>query len=420
MGPGHRQPDGLRLRGDARLLAEPLHDRLHRRRRLAGLAELARSASSTTSATPTSSPAKSSTSARRTGAAWSTSRCAGRTSATRSPARPRPPSPCPSREHGPVRLPEPPADLQAQARRHARAAPRDRRRAQGQGRRGEPGTDGDLAAQVQAWVEANWDTVAHGARVVAAPGRRRLCLPDLAPRTGRLGCVATRRHDGRRRAGAQQGHRARRWAPWRRTLAAPTLLEHATETQRIEAGATDRHGRGGLVPALQRARLRVGPGQCRDTGRARRGRVGRHGPEGVELLGRLGGLRHAAGPDRRRRAQARGHHVLRDRHEAARDRGTAAQADERRVQLLRGLPDGGPSPGRPGHRRGQRGLAGGAVDAVPRAQLRGRRRTAGTGDGPLGIRGRPRPQGGRGARSGPRRWPRPARAPSAPGPCRPS
>ena len=38
VGPGHRQPDGLRLRGDARLLAQPLHDRLHRRRRLAGVA----------------------------------------------------------------------------------------------------------------------------------------------------------------------------------------------------------------------------------------------------------------------------------------------------------------------------------------------------------------------------------------------
>ena len=38
LGAGHRQPDGLRLRGDARLLAQPLHDRLHGRRRLAGLA----------------------------------------------------------------------------------------------------------------------------------------------------------------------------------------------------------------------------------------------------------------------------------------------------------------------------------------------------------------------------------------------
>ena len=142
------------------------------------------------------------------------------------------------------------------------------------------------------------------------------------------------------------------------TLAAPTLLEHATEAQRIGAGAAHRDRRGGLVPALQRARLGIGPGQRRDTGRARRGRVGRHRPEGVELRGGLGGLRHAAGPDRRRRAQARRHHLLRHRHEAARDRGAAAQADERRVELLRGLPDRGPGPRRPRHRRRSTGAGG--------------------------------------------------------------
>ena len=53
VGPGDRQPDGLRLRGDARLPAVALRHRLDGRRRLARAAELARSASSTTSATPT-------------------------------------------------------------------------------------------------------------------------------------------------------------------------------------------------------------------------------------------------------------------------------------------------------------------------------------------------------------------------------
>ncbi len=87
VGAGDRQPDGVRLRGDARLLAVALRHRLDGRRRVARARSRARSASSTTSATPTSSPARSSASGWRTAAASSTSRCVARTSAARSPAR---------------------------------------------------------------------------------------------------------------------------------------------------------------------------------------------------------------------------------------------------------------------------------------------------------------------------------------------
>ena len=64
------------------------------------------------------------------------------------------------------------------------------------------------------------------------------------------------------------------------------------------------HRRGDLVPAVQRARRRERPRVARDPGRARRRRVGRQRPEGVEHARAHGRPRDARRPHRPRRAQA--------------------------------------------------------------------------------------------------------------------
>ena len=68
--------------------------------------------------------------------------------------------------------------------------------------------------------------------------------------------------------------------------------------------------RGDLVPALQRARLRVRPGVARHPGRARRRRVGRERPEDLDVARPALEARHPHRPHRPRRAEARGHLVL--------------------------------------------------------------------------------------------------------------
>ena len=101
-------------------------------------------------------------------------------------------------------------------------------------------------------------------------------------------------------------------------------------------------GRARGLPALLRARGRLGPGQPPDQGRARRRRVADHGPEGVDL-GRAV-LRHRRDhlPDRPRPAQAQGPDRLHRRHASARRGDPAAAPDDRRRQLQRGLLQRGP------------------------------------------------------------------------------
>ncbi len=97
------------------------------------------------------------------------------------------------------------------------------------------------------------------------------------------------------------------------------------------------HGRGDLVPAVLRAgrrfRLRrpVGPR------RARRRRVDRQRPEGVDDAGPHLTLGPARGAHRPRRPEARRPHRVRRRHARAGRRGPPAAPDDRRGRVQRGL-----------------------------------------------------------------------------------
>ena len=86
----------------------------------------------------------------------------------------------------------------------------------------------------------------------------------------------------------------------------------------------DRPQRGGLVPALQRAGRRFRPRLAGHQGRARRRRLGRHRPEGVDHVGAPLRLGRAPGPHRRRRAEAPGAHLLPHRPAPAGRRGPPA------------------------------------------------------------------------------------------------
>ena len=124
---------------------------------------------------------------------------------------------------------------------------------------------------------------------------------DVAARARRTGHRQRRRpcdRDGARSAaadpaesvGAQQ--RRRRAVQPRHRRTAPALP------------SADRAQRGEVVPAVQRTRRGIRPRVACDQGGARRRRLGGLRPEGLDHMGRRGGLRDPAGPHRSRPAQA--------------------------------------------------------------------------------------------------------------------
>src|SRR5688500_9272932 len=70
------------------------------------------------------------------------------------------------------------------------------------------------------------------------------------------------------------------------------------------AAPAARHQRGDLVPAVQRAGGGLRRGRARDQGGARRRRMGRQRPEGMDDAGAHLEVGHVDGPHRSRRAQA--------------------------------------------------------------------------------------------------------------------
>ena len=76
----------------------------------------------------------------------------------------------------------------------------------------------------------------------------------------------------------------------------PTIMRHGTPEQQRTAPAADRPRRGHLVPGLQRAGRRLGPGVAADRGPARRRRVAGLRPEDLDLVRHHGPVVLPAGP----------------------------------------------------------------------------------------------------------------------------
>ena len=147
----------------------------------------------------------------------------------------------------------------------------------------QPVTPGAVRDEVRAWLAENWDPERPLARV--APR----CWPTRAGR-----CPSwPREWYGRGLPGAGRRRRRRgvRAPPARSAppvgagigLAAPTILAHGSDAaEGARCLRADHHRRGHVVPAVQRAGQRLRPGRAHHPGGARRRRVGRQRPEGVE------------------------------------------------------------------------------------------------------------------------------------------
>ena len=199
-------------------------------------------------------------------------------------------------------------------------------------------------------------------------GRRGLGVPGLAERLVR---ALPARRPGR--AGDTRTDHRGSPRPGRRSRRGPGRSgAHRARHRRAQEGVhqAHRHRRDHLVPAVQRAGCGLGPGRAGHPGRGGRGRVAGDGAEG--LVDRSGdrGLRAAAGPHRRQRAQAPGHHLLRATDAPAGCRGAPAAADERARLVQRGIPGPGEGPGRLPDRGAGRRLDGRAVDPRARAPPR--------------------------------------------------
>ena len=110
----------------------------------------------------------------------------------------------------------------------------------------------------------------------------------------------------------------------------PTIMAHGTPEQKKRYLEPMLRARRGLVPALQRAGRRLRPRRpAHHRGEGRR-RLDHQRPEDLDhrrALLRLGHDRHAHRSDA---PEARRHHLLHRRHEGARHRDPADQADQRR------------------------------------------------------------------------------------------
>ena len=188
-----------------------------------------------------------------------------------------------------------------------------------------------------------------------------------------------------------------------RGMVSPAVLDHGTDELKERYLPGIHRGEVDLLPAAQRARGRVRPRRAADGRRARRRRVGRQRPEGVELVRPRGLRRPAPRPHRPDGAQAPGPDDVHAADGHAGRRGPPAAPDDRRGPLQRGVLRRRADPRRQPRRRARRWLAGRADDADERAPRRRRRRRVARQPGGAADRA------GHGART----QRRPGRAPAA-------
>ena len=145
--------------------------------------------------------------------------------------------------------------------------------------------------------------------------------------------------------------------------------------------SADPAGRGAVVPGVQRAGRRVGPGRALDAGGVRGRRVGADRPEGVDVAGPPGRLVLRPRPDGPGRAAPPRAELPAGADGPAGDRDPTDPPADRGCGVQRGLLRRGADVRRPRRRRSGAGLGGGdghvggrawGVDARPAARLRQR------------------------------------------------
>ena len=134
-------------------------------------------------------------------------------------------------------------------------------------------------------------------------------------------------------------------------MIAPTLRACGTDEQQAALPHQAAPRRGDLEPAVQRAGRRLRRRVTVDDRRARRRRVGDQRPEGLDVGRAVLRLRRDHLPHESRRREAQGHHRVHRRHARAGRDDQAAQADERRRVVQRGVLRRRARPGRSRARR---------------------------------------------------------------------
>ena len=203
-----------------------------------------------------------------------------------------------------------------------------------------------------------------------------------------------------------------------------TVNQYATPDQVERWVFKTLDGRVRLVPAVQRARRRLGRGRGQDAGHAGRRRLDGQRAEGVDERRAVLPPRAGHRADRSRRPEARRHHDDGHRHARARRRGAAAAPDHRQRRLQRGVLRRRVRARRRRGRDARRRVDGGALDAGQRAGLH-RRRGRAASSRPMDLLALLKSGGDRvpGAsardRRHPREGPRPARCSTCAGPSGP-